>query len=67
MTKISDLGPPIPGKRHGAEPARVEDNFYPCSYCGQLVDQRDLRQVGINRWIPKTARQSLCSRAKIAT
>ncbi|BCG88523.1 hypothetical protein MesoLj113c_46330 [Mesorhizobium sp. 113-3-9] len=45
MTKLSDLGPPIPGKRHGGEPASEGDNFYPCPYCGQRVDQRDLRQV----------------------
>jgi len=45
MTKLSDLGPPIYGKRHGAGPAREEDHFYSCPYCGQLVDQRDLRQV----------------------
>ena len=45
MTKLSDLGPPIPGKRHGVEPEQEEDNFYACPYCGQMVDQRDLRQV----------------------
>jgi hypothetical protein len=45
MTKLSDLGRPIPGKLHGGEPEREEDNFYPCPYCGQMVDQRDLRQV----------------------
>ncbi|BCH12089.1 hypothetical protein MesoLj131c_63470 [Mesorhizobium sp. 131-3-5] len=45
MTKLSDLGPPIPGKRHGAEPAREEDNSYPCPNGGQKVDQRGLRQV----------------------
>lgn len=45
MTKLSDLGPPIPGKRHGGEPEREEDNFYPCPYCGQMVDQRDLREA----------------------
>ncbi|MGX8008527.1 hypothetical protein ACVDG8_005625 [Mesorhizobium sp. ORM8.1] len=43
--KLSDLGSPIPGKRHGGEPAREEDYFYPCPYCGQKVDQHDLRQV----------------------
>ncbi|TRC78496.1 hypothetical protein FJV80_24450 [Mesorhizobium sp. WSM4310] len=45
MTKLSDLGPPIPGKRHGRKTAREEDHFYSCPYCGQKVDQRDLRQV----------------------
>ncbi|TPN57585.1 hypothetical protein FJ976_02805 [Mesorhizobium sp. B1-1-9] len=45
MTKLSDLGPPIPGKRHGSEPADVRENFYRCSECGQLVDMRDFRQV----------------------
>jgi len=45
MTKLSDLEPPIPGKRHGTESAREEDNFYPCPICGQQVDMRDLRQV----------------------
>lgn len=44
MTKLSDLGPPIPGTLHGPEPAN-DAHFYPCSYCGQKVDQRDLRQV----------------------
>ncbi|QKC90588.1 hypothetical protein EB230_20920 [Mesorhizobium sp. NZP2234] len=45
MTKLSDLGRPVQGKLHGGEPERQEDNFYPCPYCGQMVDQRDLRQV----------------------
>lgn len=45
MTKLSDLGPPIPGKHHGGEPADERENFYPCPACGQLVDMRDLRQV----------------------
>ncbi|TIW90909.1 MAG: hypothetical protein E5V59_21970 [Mesorhizobium sp.] len=45
MTKISDLGSPIPGKRHGAPVADERDHFYNCSYCGQKVDMRDLRQV----------------------
>jgi hypothetical protein len=45
MTKLSDLGPHVPGKRHDGEPAREEDYFYRCPYCGQRVDQRDLRQV----------------------
>ncbi|BCG83109.1 hypothetical protein MesoLj113b_66510 [Mesorhizobium sp. 113-3-3] len=44
MTKLSDLGPPIPGRRDGTE-LREEDNFYPCPNCRQMVDQRDLRQV----------------------
>lgn len=45
MTKLSDLGPPIPGKQHGGEPADENDNFYTCPTCGQQVDMRDLRQV----------------------
>ena len=45
MTKLSDLGPPIPGKRHASDPAPEVDHFYPCPICGQMVDQRDLRQV----------------------
>jgi hypothetical protein len=45
MTKLSDLGPPIPGKLHGGEPADEMDNFYTCPICGQQVDMRDLRQV----------------------
>jgi len=45
MTKLSDLGPPIEGKRQGGESANELDSFYQCSACGQWVDQRDLRQV----------------------
>lgn len=45
MTKLSDLGPPIPGKRHGATPGDERGHFYNCPHCGQLVDQRDARQV----------------------
>ena len=45
MTKLSDLGPPIPGKLHGGRDIPEEQHFYPCPYCGQKVDQRDLRQV----------------------
>lgn len=45
MTKLSDLGPPIPGKRHGGQPASEADYFYACPVCGQKVDQRDARQV----------------------
>ena len=45
MTKLSDLGPPIVGKRHGGKPKSEEDNFYRCPACGQAVDRRDLRQV----------------------
>ncbi|RWC28397.1 MAG: hypothetical protein EOS27_18705 [Mesorhizobium sp.] len=40
-----DLGPPIPCKRRGAEPTDEQDHFYNCPNCGQLVDQRDARQV----------------------
>jgi hypothetical protein len=45
MTKLSDLGPHIPGKQHGGEPADERENFYTCPICGQQVDMRDLRQV----------------------
>lgn len=45
MTKLSDIGPPIRGKRHDGDAADEEDNFYSCATCGQLVDMRDLRQV----------------------
>ncbi|RVA11635.1 hypothetical protein EN932_15255 [Mesorhizobium sp. M7A.F.Ca.US.002.01.1.1] len=45
MTKLSDLGPSIPGKQHGGEPADEDHNFYTCPTCGQQVDMRDLRQV----------------------
>ncbi|RWF39709.1 MAG: hypothetical protein EOS46_30460 [Mesorhizobium sp.] len=45
MTKVSDLGPPIPGKLHGGKVIPEEQHFYSCPSCGQKVDQRDLRQV----------------------
>ncbi|ESY67388.1 hypothetical protein NKH57_18140 [Mesorhizobium sp. M1050] len=45
MTKLSDLGPPIIGSRHGKEPADERDHFHTCPVCGQAVDRRDLRQV----------------------
>lgn len=45
MTKLSDLGPPIVGHRHGEDPPRELDHFYDCRKCGQPVDRRDLRQV----------------------
>ncbi|PZV34388.1 hypothetical protein [Mesorhizobium kowhaii] len=45
MTKLSDLGPPIPGKRHGGEPANEQENFMTCPICGQQIDMRDFRQV----------------------
>jgi hypothetical protein len=44
MTMLSDLGPPTPGKLHGGD-IPEEQHFYQCPYCGQKVDQRDLRQV----------------------
>ncbi|WP_329609651.1 hypothetical protein [Mesorhizobium muleiense] len=38
MTKLSDLGPPIAGTRHG-EPVKHEgEHFYSCPTCGQAVD-----------------------------
>lgn len=45
MTKLSDLGPFFPAKRLRAEPADERDHLYNCPSCGQLVDQRDPRQV----------------------
>ncbi|TPJ12924.1 hypothetical protein FJW04_21955 [Mesorhizobium sp. B2-7-3] len=45
MTKLSDLGPPIPGKLHGGRHIEEHLHFYKCPHCGQRVDQRDLRQV----------------------
>lgn len=45
MTKLSELGSPITGTRHGGEPAREQDHFYECRTCRQSVDRRDLRQV----------------------
>jgi len=45
VTKLSDLGPPIVGKRHGTEPVDERIHFYNCPNCGQMVDQRDARQV----------------------
>ena len=45
MTKLSDLGPPISGKRQGATPDEERGFIYNCPHCGQLVDQRDARQV----------------------
>jgi hypothetical protein len=45
MTKLSDLGPPIPGKLHGRELVNDFGHFYNCPICDQAVDQRDLRQV----------------------
>jgi len=38
MTKLSDLGLPILGKRHGPESADKREHFYNCPNCGQLVD-----------------------------
>ncbi|MBZ9711552.1 hypothetical protein FJW08_31970 [Mesorhizobium sp. B3-2-1] len=45
MTKLSDLGLPIPGKRHDGEPSDEDGHFYKCKICGQPADMRDLRQV----------------------
>ncbi|RWE38630.1 MAG: hypothetical protein EOS78_13255 [Mesorhizobium sp.] len=44
-TKLSDLGPPIAGKKHGGGLIRDEDHFHKCGACGQTIDLRDLRQV----------------------
>ncbi|TIQ37142.1 MAG: hypothetical protein E5X48_07170 [Mesorhizobium sp.] len=56
MTKISDLGPPIVGKRHDGEPPGEQDHFYKCRICGQSVDRRDLREV---IWHERPAHQPL--------
>jgi uncharacterized C2H2 Zn-finger protein len=45
MTKLSDLGPPIVGTRHGAPEKHEGEHFHRCPACGQAVDLRDLRQV----------------------
>ncbi|TIR19629.1 MAG: hypothetical protein E5X34_19685 [Mesorhizobium sp.] len=45
MTKLSDLGPPIIGIRHGKQPTCETEHFHRCPLCGQAVDWRDLRQV----------------------
>ena len=45
MTKLSDLGPEIKGKRDGGPPPREEHHFMSCPVCGQAFDMRDLRQV----------------------
>ncbi|RWC69586.1 MAG: hypothetical protein EOS71_27915 [Mesorhizobium sp.] len=45
MTKLSELGPPITGRRHGGDPACEQDHFYSCRKCGQPIDRRDLREV----------------------
>ncbi|MER9842543.1 hypothetical protein NKJ59_14995 [Mesorhizobium australicum] len=43
--ELTDLGPPLPGKLHGAPVRDERDHFYACPSCGQEVDMRDLRQV----------------------
>ena len=43
--KISELGPPIVGQRHGGQPTREADHFLLCPACGQAIDLRDLQQV----------------------
>lgn len=45
MTKLSDLGPPIIGTRHGGSVKDEREHFYKCPSCGQLADFRELRQV----------------------
>lgn len=45
MTKLSDLGPPIIGRRHSEPAKHGREHFRPCPSCGQAVDWRDLRQV----------------------
>jgi hypothetical protein len=45
MAKLSELGPPIIGKRHGGGPKDDRDNLIVCPTCRQTVDLRDFRQV----------------------
>ncbi|MER8418764.1 hypothetical protein [Mesorhizobium sp. M1329] len=45
MTKLSDLDPSYPGKKHGKPVVDEREHFYRCAHCGQLVDMRDLAQV----------------------
>ncbi|TGQ32783.1 hypothetical protein EN859_027955 [Mesorhizobium sp. M00.F.Ca.ET.216.01.1.1] len=45
MTKLSQLGPPITGRRHSGEHFIEQGHFHTCPTCGQPVDRRDLRQV----------------------
>lgn len=45
MTKLSELGPPIVGRRHGDQPKDDIDPFHMCPVCGQTVNRRDLRRV----------------------
>ena len=35
MTKLSDLGPPIPHRRHGKDHADERNHFHKCPVCGQ--------------------------------
>ena len=44
MTRLSDLGPPIRAKLHGAKADR-HHHFCECATCGQKVDMHDHRQV----------------------
>jgi len=64
MTKLSDLGPPIPGTRHDGAPAHEEDNFYACDICGQPagpgrrpqgVYDRVCREQGLTAGCPEAA------------
>lgn len=45
MTKLSDLGPPIFGKRPDKPKARDYVTSYVCPVCCQIVDMTDLRQL----------------------
>ncbi|MBZ9764785.1 hypothetical protein LB553_28535 [Mesorhizobium sp. CA8] len=45
MTKLSDLGPSISGKRTDKLRARDYVTSYVCPVCGQVVDMTDLRQL----------------------
>jgi hypothetical protein len=60
MTKLSDLGPAIPGKQHGGDPVDERDNFMTCPICGQRLDMRDFRQVA---WHDQRGHRPLESRS----
>ncbi|AZO19870.1 MAG: hypothetical protein E5W38_01695 [Mesorhizobium sp.] len=45
MTKLSDQGPMITGRRNGGPLENEADYFYLSPICGQPVDMQDLSQV----------------------
>ncbi|RWC64238.1 MAG: hypothetical protein EOS56_00650 [Mesorhizobium sp.] len=56
MTKLSDLGPLVTGRRNGDPLENEADYFYLFPICGQPVDMRDLRQV---MWHDRPCTESL--------